>query len=293
MKFAFIDKEKAFMRLSRLCVLAGVSVSGYYAWKHRRLSDRQRDDMIFLAHIRHQFALSRQTYGSPRMHVELKESGLRIGRHRTARLMRENNLRARTKTRFKSTTDSHHGEPIAPNLLEQNFSCDSPNQKWGGDISYIWTQEGWLYLAIVVDLYSRRIIGWEARDRMKKDLAICALQKAIAIRQPQPGLIQHSDRGSQYAAYDYRKLLTSHGILSSMSAKGHCYDNAMVETVFKTLKSELIWRTLFRTRTQAVHAIAEYIDGFYNPLRRHSALGYISPIAFEAIHRNSSLHPLH
>lgn len=176
MKFAFIDTEKAHMSLSRLCAFAGVSISGYYAWKHRLPSRRQLDDMIILAHIRNQFALSRETYGSPRMHVELNEEGIRAGRHRTARLMRENGLKARQKTRFKRTTDSNHGEPVAPNLLDQDFTCDRPDQKWGVDISYIWTAEGWLYLAIVVDLYSRRIIGWEARDRMKKDLAICALK---------------------------------------------------------------------------------------------------------------------
>ncbi|RYC10516.1 IS3-like element IS1953 family transposase, partial [Brucella abortus] len=168
------------------------------------------------------------------------------------RLMRENGLKARQKTRFKRTTDSNHGEPVAPNLLDQDFTCDRPDQKWGVDISYIWTAEGWLYLAIVVDLYSRRIIGWEARDRMKKDLAICALKKAIAIRYPKPGLIQHSDRGSQYASYEYRKILKSHSMLPSMSGKGNCYDNAMVETVFKTIKSELIWRAAFQTRNDAI-----------------------------------------
>lgn len=194
---------------------------------------------------------------------------------------------------IKRTTDSNHGEPVAPNLLDQDFTCDAPDQKWGADISYIWTAEGWLYLAIVVDLYSRRIIGWDARDRMKKDLAISALHKAIAIRNPGPGLIQHSDRGSQYASYDYRKLFKVHGILPSMSGKGNCYDNAMVETVFKTIKSELIWRTVFQTRNEAIKAIGEYIDGFYNPNRKHSALGYKSPIQFEAMNRNSEIEALH
>ncbi|NKW80312.1 IS3 family transposase [Ochrobactrum pecoris] len=293
MKFAFIDTEKVHMSLSRLCAFAGVSISGYYAWKHRVPSRRQLDDMVILAHIRNQFALSRETYGSPRMHVELNEEGIRAGRHRTARLMRENGLKARQKTRFKRTTDSNHGEPVAPNLLDQDFTCNGPDQKWGVDISYIWTAEGWLYLAIVVDLYSRRIIGWEARDRMKKDLAICALKKAIAIRQPKPGLIQHSDRGSQYASYEYRRILEAHKMLPSMSGRGNCYDNSMVETVFKTIKSELIWRTVFYTRQDAIKAIGEYIDGFYNPVRRHSALGYKSPIKFEMINRKLVTEPLH
>ncbi len=249
--------------------------------------------MIILAHIGNQFALSRETYGSPRMHIELNEEGIRAGRHRTARLMRENGLKARQKTRFKRTTDSNHGEAVAPNLLDQDFTCDRPDQKWGVDISYIWTAEGWLYLAIVVDLYSHRIIGWEARDRMKKDLAISALNKAIAIRQPKPGLIQHSDRGSQYASYEYRKIRKAHKMLPSMSGKGNCYDNSMVETVFKTIKAELIWRTVFQSRNDAIKAIGEYIDGFYNPVRRHSALGYKSPIQFETMNRKLVTETLH
>ena len=293
MKFAFIDAQKATMSLSRLCTFAGVNLSGYYAWKHCNPSRHQLDDMIILAHIRNHFALSRETYGSPRMYVELYEEGSAAGRRRVARLMRQNGLKARQKTRFKRTTDSNHSEPIAPNLLDQDFSCEAPDQKWGVDISYIWTTEGWLYLAIVVDLYSRRIIGWEARDRMKQNLAISALQKAIAIRQPEHGLIQYSDRGSQYAAYDYRELLKTHGILASMSGKGNCYDNAMVETVFKTIKSVLIWRNVFQTRKEAVRAIGEYIDCFYNPVRGHSALGYKSPIQFEGENRNLNAEALH
>jgi len=293
MRFAFIDTEKAHMSLSRLCTFAGVSISGYHAWKRRGPSRRQFDDMIILAHIRNQFCLSRETYGSPRMHAELRDGGIQAGRHRVARLMRENGLKARQKTRFKPTTDSNHGEPVAPNLLDQDFACDGPDQKWGADISYIWTAEGWLYLAIVVDLYSRRIVGWDARDRMKKDLAISALQKAISIRQPGAGLIQHSDRGSQYASYDYRKALKAHGILASMSGKGNCYDNAMVETVFKTIKSELICRTVFQTRNEAIKAVGEYIDGFYNPVRKNSALGYKSPIQFEAMNPSLTAEALH
>ena len=202
-------------------------------------------------------------------------------------------LKSRTDSALSCCDASNHGEPVAPNLLDQNFTCDGPDQKWVADISYIWTAEGWLYLAIVVDLYSRRIIGWNARDRMKRDLAISALQKAIAIRKPEPGLIQHSDRGSQYASYDYRKLLKAQDILPSMSGKGNCYDNAMVETGFKTIKSELIWRTVFQTRNEAIKAIAQYIDGFYNPVRKHSDLGYKSPIQFETMNRNLEPEALH
>ncbi len=196
--------------------------------------------------------------------------------------MRDNGLKALTKRRYKKTTDSAHGGPVAPNLLDQEFSAEGPNQKWGVDISYIWTAEGWLYLAVVIDLYSRRVVGWAASDRMKKDLAITALQRAIAIRRPKPGLIHHSDRGSQYYSDEYQKILKNHGIQISMSGKGNCYDNSMFETFFKTLKSELIWRTVFLSRWQAERAIGTFVDGFYNPTRRHSALGYKSPILFEA-----------
>ena len=217
-----------------------------------------------------------------RMHAELREENLTVGRHRIARLMRDNGLKANQKRRFKKTTDSHHGGPVSANLLDQDFSCDGPDQKWGVDISYVWTGEGWLYLAIVLDFYSRRIVGWATSSRLKRDLALRALHRAIAMRQPPPGLIHHSDRGSQYCSDDYRRLVKRAGMISSMSGKGNCYDNAIVETVFKTIKSELIWRTSFQTRWQAEKSIGRYIDGFYNPVRRHSALAYKSPITFEA-----------
>lgn len=282
MRFRLIDAEKAKLPVGRMCALLDVSPSGYYAWRSRKPSRRQLDDMVFLAHIRAHFAASRRTYGSPRMHVELSEEGLAIGRHRVARLMSENGLRANQKRRFKRTTDSDHGGPVAANLIDQNFACNGPNQKWGADISYIWTAEGWLYLAIVLDFHSRRIVGWAISDRLKRDLALRALQRAITMRQPPPGLIHHSDRGSQYCSDDYRRLVKNAGMVASMSGKGNCYDNAIVETVFKTIKSELIWRTSFQTRHQADKSIGNYIDGFYNPVRRHSALGFKSPIRFEA-----------
>lgn len=282
MRFRLIDANKASASIDRMCVLLNVSISGYYAWRSRSVSRRQLDDMVLLAHIRSQFALSNETYGSPRMHAELCDEGVSVGRHRVARLMRGNGLKALQKRRWKKTTDSQHSGPVAPNLLDQDFTCEGPNQKWGCDISYVWTAEGWLYLAIVLDLYSRRIVGWAVSDRLKKDLAITALQRAISTRQPPPDLIHHSDRGSQYCSYDYLALLAANGIHPSMSGKGNCYDNAMVETVFKTIKSELVWRTSFQSRRDATNALGRYIDGFYNPRRRHSALGYKSPIKFEA-----------
>ena len=283
MRFKLIDEAKKEFPVHRLCSVLGVSESGYFAWKERPASRRQNEDLILLAHIRSQFSISNETYGAPRMHVELKEDGLEVGRHRVARLMRDNGLKALQKRRYKKTTDSCHSGPLAPNLLDQDFTCEGPDQKWGVDISYIWTVEGWLYLAIVLDLYSRRIVGWATSDRLKKDLALNALRRAIALRQPRPGLIHHSDRGSQYCSHDYQKLLKAHGMTPSMSGKGNCFDNAMVETVFKTIKSEMVWRTIFQTRAAAELALGRYIDGFYNPRRRHSALGYKSPVSFEAI----------
>jgi putative transposase len=292
-RFKLIDQAKKEFPVHRLCKVLGVSQSGYFAWRSRRPSRRQLDDMVLLAHIRAQFATSNETYGAPRMHVELQEDGLDVGRHRVARLMRDNGLKALQKRRYKRTTDSNHGGPVAANLLDQDFACDKPNQKWGADISYIWTAEGWLYLAIVLDLYSRRIIGWAVSDRLKKDLAITALMRAISIRQPEPGCIHHSDRGSQYCAHEYQRQLRHHGIVPSMSGKGNCFDNAMVETVFKTIKSEMIWRTSFQTRSAAKLALGRYIDGFYNPNRRHSALGYKSPVTFEAKMAITEGKPLH
>jgi putative transposase len=283
MRFRVIEAEKAKVPIRRSCALLDVSESGFYAWQGREPSQRQRDDMVLLAHVRSQFFTSHETYGSPRMTVELKEAGVAIGRHRVARLMRENGLKAFQKRRFKRTTDSAHGGLIAPNMLDQDFEATGPNQKWGVDISYIWTAEGWLYLAIVLDFFSRRIIGWSVSDRLKKDLALSALERAIAIRRPPQDVIHHSDRGSQYCSDKYQALLKKHGFIISMSGKGNCYDNAMVETVFRTIKSELIWRTIYKTRSQAITDIEAYIDGFYNPRRRHSALGYKSPIAFENI----------
>jgi len=282
MKYRVVDANKADLPITRSCNVLGVSTSGYYAWKNRKMSKRQREDMVYLAHIRASFFANNKVYGVRRIHAEVKEKGLPIGRQRIARLMRDNNLKPQRKRRFKRTTDSNHKYPFASNLLNQDFTCNQPDEKWGVDISYIWTQEGWLYLAIVLDLFSRRIVGWAADKRMKKGLAIEALQRAIALRQPKSGLIHHSDRGSQYCSGDYQKLLKAHKIKPSMSGKGNCYDNSMVETVFKTIKSELVWQTSFMTRLEAKAAIGNYIDGFYNPRRRHSALGYKSPLMFEA-----------
>lgn len=281
MRFALVDQAKEEFPVQRLCDVLGVSQSGYFAWKSRPASERQHQDMVLLAHVRSSFALSNGTYGSPRMTRELRDNGLAVGRRRTARLMRENGLVARQKRRFKRTTDSEHHWPVGPNLLEQDFTATRPDEKWGADISYVWTREGWLYLAVVIDLYARRVVGWATGDRLHRDLALAALRKALATRRPAAGLIHHSDRGSQYCSAEYQAMLRKHGVQISMSGKGNCYDNAMVETFFKTLKSEVVWRTVFDTRTEAARTIGGYIDGFYNPTRRHSALDFKSPVQYE------------
>jgi transposase InsO family protein len=281
MRIELIEAAKKEFPVQRLCKVLGVSPSGYFAWKERPASLRQRDDMVLLAHVRAAFAVSNRTYGSPRMVHELRDNGLAIGRRRVARLMRENGMKARQKRRFKRTTDSLHAFPVAPNLLDQDFAATGPNQKWGADISYVWTREGWLYLAVVIDLFARRVVGWATSDRLHKELALSALRRAIVIRRPPAGLIHHADRGGQYCAIEYQAELRRHRILISMSGKGNCYDNAMVETFFKTLKSELVWRTVFQNRADATAAIGRYIDAFYNPVRRHSALDFKSPLQFE------------
>ena len=284
MRFRFIDAERAglAMPIFRLCRLLQVSVSGFYAWRNRGPSQRQLDDMVLLAHVRAAFRRSRESYGAERVHHELAENGIEVGRHRVARLMRGNGLSPKRKQKFKKTTDSQHNKAVASNLLDQNFSAEAPNEKWAADISYIWTAQGWLYLAVMLDLYSRRVIGWAVGARMTSDLPLRALNRAIGLRQPGAGVIHHSDRGSQYCSDAYQARLGELGFLASMSGKGNCYDNAVVETFFKTIKSELIWRTVFMSRSQAETAIAGYIDGFYNPVRRLSTRDFTSPVKFEA-----------
>jgi len=281
MRFRFIEDNRASLPTERLCQIMNVSSRGYRAYRSRPISQRQREDMVLLAHIREQHHLSLNSYGRPRMTEELKEIGLEVGHRRVGRLMRQNGISVVRTHKHKVTTDSNHKFNIAPNLLNRDFFAEKPNQKWVVDISYIWTREGWLYLAVVLDLHSRRVIGWAVSNRMKRDLAIRALNMAIALRRPPKGCIHHSDRGSQYCSHDYQKNLRQHGFKISMSGKGNCYDNAAMETFFKTIKAELIWRHSWQTRRAAEVAIFEYINGFYNPRRRHSALGWKSPLAFE------------
>ena len=281
-RFAFIEQHGGDVPTKRLCQMFGVTSRGFRAWRSRPISQRQRDDMVLLAHIREEHRLSLGSYGRPRMTEELRDLGFAVGHRRVGRLMRDNDIKVFRTRKYKATTNSKHGYAIAPNLLDRNFTAKRANQKWSVDISYIWTREGWLYLAVVMDLYSRRIVGWAVSNRIKRDLAIRALDMAIALRRPPKGCIHHSDRGSQYCSHDYQKLLKKHGFKVSMSGKGNCYDNAVVETFFKTIKAEMIWRNIWHTRKQAHIALFKYINGFYNPKRRHSTLGGMSPIAFES-----------
>jgi putative transposase len=222
MTFRFIDRTKSRFPVHRMCKVLGVSQSGYYAWVGRPASRRSCENGRLLAHMRAAFAASHGTYGSPRMTHDLREEGFAVGRRRVARLMRQNGLVARCKRRFRRTTDSRHDWPVAPNMLEQDFTATAPNEKWAADISYVWTRERWLYLAVVIDLYARRVVGWSVSDRLKRTLALDALGKALAMRRPQRGLIHHSDRGSQYCSIDYRGLLRRHGVAVSVSGKGNC-----------------------------------------------------------------------
>lgn len=281
MRFAFIERMRKAYPIEILCRVMGVSSRGYRAWRVRPPSERSRQDIVLSAHIRVQAKLCNFSYGRIRMTMELRDLGLSIGERRVARLMAANDIKVIRTHKYKRTTDSVHGFPFAENLLGRDFTATAPNQKWVSDISYIWTREGWLYLAVVIDLYSRKIIGWTTSDRLKRDLALRALQMALNRRKPPQGCIHHSDRGSQYCAYDYQKMLREHGLRPSMSSKGNAYDNAACESFFKTIKSELIWREKWYTREQTHRAIAKYINTFYNPRRKHSAIGYLSPIEFE------------
>ena len=267
--------------MAALCRAVRVSTSAYYAWKGRGLSNAQKQNERLLSHIHRFFARSRQTYGSPRIWKDLQEAEISCGKHRVARLMRRAGLRAVIRRRFRLTTDSKHALPVAQNLLERGFGAPRANVKWASDITYLWTGEGWLYLAVVLDLFSRRIVGWCMQTRLDRSLVVNALRAAPGQRHPGPGLLHHSDRGSQYASGDFQAELEIRGILCSMSRRGNCWDNAPVESFFGTLKRELVHHRRFATREMARREVFEYIEVWYNRQRRHSSLGYVSPSEFE------------
>lgn len=279
--FALIRSASATTSVRRLCDLLDVSSSGYYAWCGRKPSKRETDELRLVTKIRAVQSETGGVYGSRRMTTELQADGEAVGRRRTRKLMRHFGLQAKAPRRFRVTTDSNHEEPVAPNLLKQNFTVDAPNRVWVGDITYVWTAEGWCYLAVLLDLYSRRVVGWAFDDNMRKELPLKAFRRALATRRPTAGLIHHSDRGSQYASHEYRGVLRRHQAAQSMSRAGDCFDNAVAESFFASLKKERLHRRHFATRTEAFDAIADFIDGFYNPRRRHSTLGNISPMNFE------------
>lgn len=274
-------KENNMYSIEKMCRKLNVSRSGYYQWLNRDESPRKKKDRELKEHIRAIYEQNKQRYGSPRIYKELAAQHIRCSRKRVERLMREMGLQARHKRQFKVTTNSNHNYQPAENLLERRFQVAGPNQVWVADITYIRTFEGWLYLAAVMDLYSRKIVGWSMSETMKTALATSALKMAIQRRRPNKGLMHHSDRGVQYASNDYRKILTNHGMICSMSRKGNCWDNAPMESFFSTLKTECIAGKVYLSRAQAKREIFEYIEIDYNRKRRHSSIGCISPENFE------------
>lgn len=266
-----------------MCSILEVSPSGFYASCDRPESRRALESARLGTLVKEVHEESRNNYGVPRIHAELRARGEKCGRHRVARLMRERDLRGRVRRRYRTTTKSDARHPVAPNLLQREFSAERPDQIWVGDITYLWTREGWLYLAVLIDLYSRIVVGWSMSSRMPVDLTLAALEMAVGRRGISAGLIHHSDRGSQYTAKAYQKRLLELGARPSMSRKGDCYDNAVAESFFHTLKNELMDEMPFRTRAEARTKLFDYIEVFFNRQRRHSTLGYVSPAEFEQL----------
>jgi putative transposase len=281
MKYAFMAEHGKEFRVCRMCQVLGVSRSGYYRFGHASEGVRAREDRKLLVEIRSVFRRSRGRYGSPRIYRELKQNQIRCGKHRVERLMRREGLRARPRRSFRVTTRSVVSHPKVANQLNQQFSVARRDTVWAGDITYLWTQEGWLYLAALLDLSSRRVVGWAYGERITHELTLSALEMAVQQRQPSAGLLHHSDRGGQYTCEEYQAALGRQGFEVSMSRRGNCYDNAVVESFFSTLKAELDNYDHYETRHQAKAELFEYIEVFYNRQRLHSSLGYLSPVTFE------------
>lgn len=281
MKYAWIDEQRKDYGLEELCGMLNVSVSGYRSWKRGGKPERKRlTDAQMLALIQAIHAEFKGSYGSPRMVKELRLRGYPASKERVERLMQENGIKAKHKRRFKVTTDSKHNLPVAPNLLERDFTPDGPNMAWTSDITYLWTDEGWLYLAIVMDLFNREVVGWSLKPRMTADIVLDALTMAWFRRKPATGVIHHSDRGSQYASHVFQSKLKEYGMLCSMSRKGDCWDNAPTESWFGSFKNERVYGERFETREEIKAMAFEYIEVFYNRRRLHSTLGYKSPQRF-------------
>jgi len=283
MRFRLIEDHRLVWPVRVMCDALSVSPSGYYAWRSRPESPRKIANRELLGDIQRVHAHHRERYGAPRIHAELRAEGQAVSRKRIERVMRQHGIRARAPRRYRvCTTDSKHSLLVAPNLLDQNFVADRPNQVWLADITYIATGEGWLYLAVILDLFTRKVVGWAMRDHMRAELTIAALTMAIQRQRPGAGLIHHSDRGSQYAAGDYRVILQAAAIIPSMSRKGNCWDNAPMESFFGTLKTELVHQREYPDRDAARRDLFAYIEGYYNRQRIHSAIGYITPEQAEA-----------
>jgi len=280
-KYAFIREHDNEFRVARMCAVLDVSRSGYYDWRKRPESKRARDDRELLVHIRRVHLESRRAYGSVKTWKELRERGLACGKHRVARLRRQGGIQAQRRCRFQITIANQHTAPAAPNLLERRFVACAPNRIWVGDMTFIRTRTGFLYLAVLLDLFARNVVGWAMHDRPNREVAMSALEMALARRQPQPGLVHHTDQGPLYAAYDYRRRLQASGLISSMSRKGDCLDNAVAESFFSNLKNELVHHCDFASREAARAAIFDYIEVFYNRQRRHQSLNYLTPAQFE------------
>ena len=283
MRYACIQAHEGEFEIVLMCRVMGVSRSGFYAWKSRPASRQRQRDQELRSRVRGVHEESQRRYGSPRVHRELRARGVRTSRKRVARLMREEGLRAKHRRKWRRTTDSRHTEPIAPNLLERQFAPETtaPDRVWVADITYLPTREGWLYLAVVLDLATRLVVGWSMATTLSASLALQALEMAVQRRRPPRGLVHHSDRGVQYACLEYRETLVSHGMLSSMSRKGDCWDNAVAESFFATLERELIDDADWWTRQDAITAVFSFIEIWYNRTRLHSTLAYQAPAAYE------------
>ncbi len=274
--------------MKKMCQIFQISKSGYYKWGNKNPSNRAKENDMLLDIIKDIYKENKGRYGSPRIKKQLEKEHIYCGKNRVARLMNKNNIKAKTCRKYRVTTNSKHKHPVADNLLKQRFNALEINQKWVSDITYIYTKEGWLYLAVILDLYSRKIIGWSMSNRITKELTIAALRQAMRRRNIRAGLILHSDRGSQYACHDYVHLVKGSGFVQSMSGKGNCYDNAAMESFFKTLKIELVYWEKYLTRDEARKSIFEYIECYYNTKRMHSFLSYMSPQEFEDTKKLSS-----
>ncbi len=281
MKYGFIRDHAGRYPVNMLCRLLKVQRSAYYDWQAQPCKVIPQEELALRGRMKELFRASRGSLGSRTMMKNLHKEGFEIGRDRTRRLMKRLNLKVRQKRKYKVTTDSKHNLPVAKNVLNREFCPSAPNKAWGTDITYLWTQQGWIYLAVVIDLYSRRVVGWSMDRRMKKALVIRALMMAVNLRKPPPGLIHHSDRGSQYASHDYQALLRQYGMICSMSRKGNCWDNAPIERFFSSLKREWTGDRLYQTRQEAIADVREYVAVYYNSRRLHSTLGYTTPMDYE------------